>query len=114
MDEIDRLLIDAEAVARGEIPGRADTALSTAGAFDLLWLRVHDADAFALSTVLCDRLARVAAAPAARDGYYRLLEALAHRSRTTEMPPGMADVIAADPERARGLCEWYRVTPETG
>jgi hypothetical protein len=105
---VDQLITIARRISGGLIPAREHNEYFTAGAFDLLVVHAHGAEAFQLLTDLCARF------PAERDaggdlrGYYGLLSQVARQTATTEMPLGMAEVISSCPELAGELRDWYR------
>ena len=108
MDRIDNLLDIARRVSMGEIPPYQHNELYTAGAFDGLIVHVRDGEALKLITELCARFSSERLRADDMRGYYQLLTQLARQSNTTEMPPGMADIIASEPNLSRGLSTWYR------
>ena len=106
---VDQLLHMARRVSAGEVPPYQHNECFTSGAFDLLLVHTEGAEAFDLLAQLCARF------PAERKdgtnlrGYYLLLSRVARQTNTTEMPEGMAEVMAASPELSGDLRDWYRI-----
>ena len=100
---IDDLLAIADRISRGEIPEYQHNECYTSGAFDLLLIHAHDAEAFALLREACNRYRNVQAASSNLKGYFVLLSCLAANSRTTEVPGGMIEIRAEKPMLSRAL-----------
>lgn len=107
-DTIEKLLEAAATVSRGEIPEYQHNAGFTSGAFDLLLADACGPYAFELLDRLCERIAALIGSGSELNGYYFLLNQLAPRTGTTEMPFGMQRIIDADPLLSRDLRIWYR------
>lgn len=107
--EIDGLLTIADQIARNEIPKHQHNECFTAGAFDLLLMNSSPAHAYELLGRLCERYESIQASSTSLAGYYELLEVLARRSGTTELPLGMSVIIAEHPAFSKNLRIWYRV-----
>ena len=105
---VDQLLDIARSVSRGEVPPYQHNECFTAGAFDLLLVHAQGAEAFDLLAELCARLPVERNAGGDLRGYYLLLSQVARKTMTTEMPKGMAEVLAASPELSSDLRDWYR------
>lgn len=108
-DRADELLRIAGRIGEGLVPSFQHNECYTSGAFDLLLVNAHGMEAFQLLTTLCGRYAAVAHQQGALAGYFQLLAQLARQSRTTEMPLGLADVMARHPDLSAELREWYRL-----
>ena len=107
--EIDELLAIADRIARNEIPEYQHNECFTAGAFDLLLINVGPAQAFELLGRLCECYETIKASSSGLAGYYELLEIVARKSGTTELPPGVPAIIAEHPALSGNLAIWYRV-----
>ena len=105
---VDQLIKIARRIGRGEIPAHEHNECFTAGAFDLLLVHAHGAEAFQLLTDLCARFGTERDAGDDLRGYFSLLSQVARQTATTEMPKGMAEVISACPELSGELRDWYR------
>lgn len=106
---VDQLLDISRRIAHGEIPLYQHNECFTSGAFDLLLAHAKGAEAFDLLSELCARFPVERNAGGDLRGYYSLLSQLARQTGTTEMPKGMAEVLAASPELLNDLKAWYRV-----
>jgi hypothetical protein len=107
-DRVHQLLEIARSIGKGEIPPYQHNELFTAGAFNLLVVNARDADAFELLSEICGRFHIERDTCNDLRGYYMLVSQLARQSATTEMPNGMAQIIAAKPEFSAELRDWYR------
>ena len=107
---IDELLDISDRISRGEVPEYQHNECFTSGAFDLLLVHVHGAEAFALLSELCKRYRQVIANGNGLKGYCSLLSCLAANSQTTELPIGMGEIIAENPALSDELRKWYRVS----
>jgi hypothetical protein len=105
---VDQLLDIARRVSSGEVPPYEHNECFTSGAFDLLLVHAQGAEAFDLLGQLCARFPVERNAGGDLRGYYSLLSQLARQTNTTEMPKGMAEVLAASPELSGDLRDWYR------
>ena len=108
MDLVDQLLDIARSISLGEVPPYQHNELYTAGAFDLLIVHARGDGAFELIAEICARFPSERHKGGDLRGYYQLLSQLARQSDTTQMPPGLAEVIAAEPHMSTELKAWYR------
>ena len=105
---IDELLEISGGIVRGEIPSFRQNECYTAGAYDLLLISADASAAYSLLVEACRRYEGLKLAGSSLEGYYHLLLLLARRSNTTEMPPGIQDIINERPELSTQLRQWYR------
>ena len=108
MELVDHLLDIARRISLGETPPYQHNELCTAGAFDQLIVHASGDAAFKLIAEICARFPSERQNSGDLRGYYQLLTQLARQSDTTQMPPGLAEVIAADPNMSSELKAWYR------
>ena len=110
MDEkIEKLLAVADQISRGEIPEYQHCELFTAGAYDLLLVNAYGADAFDLLSEICSMFDSISSNPERLKGYYFLISELAIKSKTTEMPHGMKEIIDKNHDLSIDLRKWYRL-----
>jgi hypothetical protein len=107
---IDELLTIADRISRGEIPEYQHNECYTSGAFDLLIVNVHEAEAYTLLSELCQRYTEVKERGCGLKGYLTLLLSLAVNSQTTELPMGLREIIADNPALSHDLGRWYRLS----
>ena len=105
---VDQLLDIARRVANGKSVRYQSNECFTAGAFDGLLVHAQGAEAFDLLSELCARFPVERQTGGDLRGYYGLLSQVARQTRTTEMPNGMAEALAAAPELSSDLRAWYR------
>ena len=108
-DRADELLLIASQIGQGIVPPVQHSECYTSGAFDLLLVNAYGPKAFQLLTTLCERYPAVAPQQGSLAGYFQLLTQLARQSQTSELPPGLADLIARHPDLSAELREWYRL-----
>jgi hypothetical protein len=106
----DQLLEIARQLSSGQVPAHQHNECFTSGAFDLLIVHAQDGEAFDLLQELCGRMPSERARGGSLSGYYQLISQLARQTHTTQMPEGMAQIIAADAELSKELQAWYRIT----
>ena len=105
----DELVQLTNQIGRGEIPPYQHHEFYTAGAFDLLLVRVKDAEAFELLSALCECYPAVDPARDCQAAYFNLLAQVARQSQTTELPPALPPMLARHPDLAAELRGWYRL-----
>lgn len=108
-DRADQLLHIASQIGHGVVPPFQHNECFTSGAFDLLLINTHGAEAFELLTTLCERYGAVEPSQGFLAGYFQLLAQLARQSQTTEMPPVLPEILARHPDLAAELRVWYRL-----
>ena len=108
-DLVDELVRISGAISRGDMSSYQSNECYTVGAFDLLLVKAHGADAFQLVEALCGRYPSVKASGDSPTGYFGLLTQLARQSGTTEVPQGLGAIIAQHPELSTDLRAWYRL-----
>lgn len=106
---VDELLSVSSAISRGEVPSYQHSECVTIGAFDLLLVNAHDADAFSLLQSVCARYDSVRTTGESLTGYFDLIYQLARQSGTTEIPDGLDTMIAQHPHLSAQLRQWYRL-----
>jgi hypothetical protein len=106
---VDELIKISCAISRGEIPPYQHNECYTAGAFDLLVVNAHGAEAFDLLQAICARYDSVKSSERSLRGYFDLIAQLARQSGTTEMPQGLGAIIAQHPDLSGELQQWYRL-----
>lgn len=97
-------------VSEGKIPEYQSNEAYTSGTYDLLLLNQSDAvSSFNLLQQLCYEYKAIETAH--KEAYLGLLTQAAHAAKTTELPIGMQNIIAANKELAttKGLVAWYRI-----
>ena len=108
-DIIDQLLDIADEIVNGEIPEYQENEIFIAGAFDLLLIKKRGAEAFKLLSYLIKIYHEIKISKHKLEGYFYLLDELARRSDTTEMPVGMSKIIDENPLLGSNLRKWYRL-----
>ncbi|TWT77969.1 hypothetical protein Pla123a_17680 [Posidoniimonas polymericola] len=106
---IDDLIEVANAISRGEVPEFQHNECFTSGAFDLLLVKATGSNAFLLLQDAVEKYEAVDEAGVGFRGYFYLLGILARQSETTEVPPGLLEIIVRHPELSHELRNWYRL-----
>jgi hypothetical protein len=110
MNETTEKLLDiAGKISRGEIPEYQHNECFAAGAFDLLLVNAHGADAYDLLVEICAGFDSLVSSARDLKGYYLLVSRLATQTKTTEMPMGMQRIVTSNPELSGELKQWYRI-----
>lgn len=109
VDRLTEMLALATRICRGEIPDHDQSERFTVGAFDLLLIKAKGAEAFAMLQELCDRYPGVISDDDVRRGFFMLLALLAQQSETTQLPGGLTEIVAQNPDLSAELRAWYRV-----
>ena len=107
-NRVDELLKIANEISSGRVPEFQHNETFTAGAFDLLLLKVKGMEAFALLNQLCLRYETLKANDNNLKGYYYLVTEVARQTGTTEMPENMLKIIKDHAELSNDLRQWYR------
>lgn len=110
--DVDRAFIEmlhaVERIANGS-PRLFYGETFTIGAFDLALTKLRDSDAFVLLSRACAEYKTIKDDDKIRIAYIELLADLAHASATTELPPGMEEIIRNSPAETGRLQDWYRI-----
>ena len=106
---VDELLRIAKAIGYGEMPPYQSNETFTSGAFDLIIFNGSDTGRnFNLLSRLCGQYDGVKADAKFRKGYFYLLNQLTYATKTTEVPPGLMEILDDQPVETRELQVWYR------
>ncbi|MDQ8183413.1 hypothetical protein [Pelagicoccus sp. SDUM812005] len=109
-ERIEELLGIAKSIGYGEIPPYQHNECFTSGAFDLVLVRKGQGfERFELLEEVCRKYEEVRKDEKHLEGYFYLLNQLAHLSDTTELPYGMKRIIDENEERSKELKKWYRI-----
>ena len=108
-DSIEKLLTIAHGLGNGIIPELQHNECYTSGAFDVLLLRKHGAEAFQMLEELCGRYEDIKNDEAFLKGYLVLLNTIVPLTETTELPKGMRNIILENADAASDLIKWYRL-----
>lgn len=107
-NRVDELLRVANEISSGQVPEFQHNETFTAGAFDLLLLKVKGAEAFELLNQLCLRYEILKTNDSNLKGFYYLVAELARQTGTTEMPENMLKIIKDNAVLSTELRQWYR------
>ncbi|MEZ6138922.1 MAG: hypothetical protein R3C53_28890 [Pirellulaceae bacterium] len=103
------LLAIAKRIGAGNVPRYQHSETFTVGAFDMVFTNLRDVDAFRLLSHACQQYDSIKTDAATLTGFIYLISDLARKSATTEMPPGMQQIVLDNPTQTSELREWYRM-----
>lgn|GEM_PF-5115214 len=101
------LLAIARQIGSGLIPQFRQSEAFTAGAFDMVFTNLHDEDAFRLLCYACKQYDSIKSDTQTLVGFIYIVSDLARQSATTELPPGMGQIIVNNPDQTSELRKWY-------
>ncbi|MBR7799838.1 hypothetical protein [Undibacterium fentianense] len=107
-NRVDELLKISNEISSGRVPDFQHNETFTAGAFDLLLIKVKGVEAFELLNQLCLRYETLKSDDNNLKGYYYLVSEVARQTGTTEMPENMLKIIKNNVELSTDLRKWYR------